>query len=94
MNQKRQKKKKTETDNSSDIFHQEDSPEIYQLKQKNKKLKHMISTQTNQIGELYLEVSLLQKKEDEHQERIKALDKLDRYVKKMREKNRKVKTVW
>ena len=94
LNQKRQKKKKLKTDTSSDAFDEEDTPEMYKLKQKNKYLKHMISTQTNQIGNLYLEVSNLQEKEDDHLERIQAYDKLDRYFKRLTKKNSEVKTEW
>ena len=94
MEKKRLKKKTTQNDTSSDAFDEEDTPEMYQLKQKNNYLKHMISTQTNQIGNLYLEVSFLQEKEDDNQKRIQAYDKLDRYVKRMKNNNNQVKNFW
>ena len=94
MEKKRIKKKTTKTNTSSDKLNEEDTPEMYQLKQKNNYLKHTIKTQTNQIQQLYTQIVNLQEKEEEHQERIKAFDKLDRYVKRMNNKNRKIKNIW
>ena len=94
MENKRQKKKSTKTVSSSDAFDEQDTPEMYQLKQKNQFLKQKIRTQTNQIGQLYIEINNLQEKEEEHQERIQAFDKLDRYVKRMTKNNQKAKTLW
>ena len=95
MTKKRQKKKKkTKTDSSNDASDQEDIQQINQLEQKNLFLKHTIMTQTNQIEDLYHQINHLQEKEDEQQERIKAFNKFDEYVKRMCKNNRKVKTVW
>ena len=94
MEKKRHKNKKTKTDTLSDAFDEEDTPEMYQLKQKNQFLKQKIRTQTNQIAELYIEINNLQEKEEEHQERIEKYNKLDRYLKRMSKNNQKVKTLW
>ena len=77
------KKEKHKTDTLSDTS-DEDFQEINQLEQENLFLKHTIMTQTNQIGELYLKINYLQEKEDEQQERVKAFEKFDGYVKRMR----------
>ena len=94
MENKRHKNKKTKAITSSDAFDEQDTPEMYQLKQKNQFLEQKIRTQRNQIENLYHEINNLQEKEEEHQERIKAFDKLDRYVKRMSKNNRNVKTLW
>ena len=92
-NNRRKKNKKPKSDTSSDAL-DEDIQIINQLEQKNLFLKHTIMTQTNQIEDLYHQINHLQEKEDEQQERIKAFEKLDGYMKRMCENNRKVKTVW
>ena len=94
MKKNRYKKKKSENITTKNELYEEDTQDINQLNRNNKFLKHTISTQRNQIKNLFHEIKHIQEKEDEHQERTKAFDKLDRYVKKMTENNRKVKTLW
>ena len=94
MEKKRIKKKKLKTDTSSDASDEEDNDDINQLNQKIKILKITIRTQMAQIQQLYTQIINLQEKEEEHQERIKVFDKLDRYVKRMSKNNRKVKNIW
>ena len=89
---KQKNNKKPKTDNSSDESDDEETQDINQLIQKNTFLKHTIMTQTTKIQQLYTQIVNLQEKEVEHQERIKAFYKLDRYVKRMSKNNRKVKT--
>ena len=57
-------------------------------------MKHTIMTQTTQIQQLYTQIVNLQEKEDEHHERIEAFHKQERYFKRMKKNNKKVKTVW
>ena len=57
-------------------------------------LKETIRTQRNQLENLFHEINHLQKKEEKHQQSIEAYDILDRYVKRMTEKNTAVKTFW
>ena len=94
MEKKRLKKKITENQTSSDAFDEQDTAEMYQLKQKNRFLKDTIRTQRNQFAKLYIELNNLQEKEDEHEKKIEAYNKLDRYAKTMRESNKKVKNFW
>ena len=94
INQKRPKKKKPKSDTSNDASDEEDTPEIYQPKEKNDYLKQTIRFQKNKIEDLNYQINHLQEKEDEHQERIKAYNKLDRFVKKMTIKNIQVKIFW
>ena len=94
MTKKKPKKKTSKTDFSSDESDEEEIQEINQLKEKNLFLKQTVRTQTNQIGDLYHEINHLQQKEDENEKNTKVLDKLNRYVNKMRKNNRKVKTYW
>ena len=94
MKKNRHKKKKSENNTSSNKLDEEDTQDINQLNQKNRFLKHTISNQRNQIAELCIEINNLQEKEDEHENRIKAYNKLDRYVKRMSNNNHKVKTLW
>ena len=88
-----QEKKTTKIDTSSDTSHEE-IKEIIQLKEKNNFLKDTIRTQENQMQNLYHKLNYLQQKEYEHEKRIKAYDKLDRYVKRMSNNNNQVKTQW
>ena len=94
MNQNKQKKKKSKTDTSKDKSEEKNTQEIDQLKEKNKILKGTIKTQENQIENLYHEINNLQEKNEEHNKPIKALNKLDRDVKRMNNKNRKIKNFW
>ena len=94
INQKRPKKKKPKSDTSNDASDEEDTPEIYQPKEKNDYLKQTIRFQKNKIEDLNYQINHLQEKEDEHQECIKAYNKLDRFVKKMTIKNIQVKIFW
>lgn len=64
------------------------------MQQKNKDLEHTVKTQTSQIHQLYAQIIKLQEKEAEHRKHLEAFDKLDRYVKRMTEKNNQVKIFW
>ena len=91
MTKKKYKKKKS---NPNNFIHESDKEEIKYMKQKNRVLEQTVKTQTNQIENLYLEINNLQEKKAYQQEKNEEYDKLDKYLKKMSKKNRKVKTVW
>ena len=55
---------------------------------------HTIRTQNNQIQQLYTQIFNLQEKKDDQEKCIKAYNEHDRYVKRMNNKNRKIKNIW
>ena len=93
INENRHNKKNSEIDmltNASD----EDIQEMNQLKENNRTLMHTIRTQNNQIQQLYTQIFNLQEKKDDQEKCIKAYNEHDRYVKRMNNKNRKIKNIW
>ena len=56
--------------------------------------KETIKNQRLQIHDLHQENNRLQDREDDHQELNEAFDRLDRYTKRMTEKNKKLKNFW
>ena len=93
MEKKRIKKKKLKTDTSSDVL-DEENQNFNQLKKENDFLKLFNRSQMIQFQQLYTQIVNLQKKEDDQEKRIKAYNEHDRYVKRMNNKNRKIKNIW
>ena len=90
----RQKEIETKSDASSCDSDQSKIQNHLQIKEKVTNLNRTIRNQRDLIHELNQQIFIHQNREDDHQTLREMFDRLDRYLKRMTKKNRKVKEKW